>query len=405
MRVLFVCNKSPWPLREGGPMAMNSLIMGLVKAGHQVKVLAVNSEKYNVDPDAIPEDYLKSTGLELVHLDLRVKIIAALVSLLRRRSYHVERFISEAFRDRLVRILRQQSYDVVQLETVFVAPYIEDIRLHSKAVIILRAHNIEHLIWERMALQTRNPFKRFYLSDLARTLKKFEKAAVNKVDGIAAITRKDAAFFRAATHKPVIDLPFGVFSGQIAAAAPPISGGRLFHIGAMNWMPNEEGMRWFLDDIWPELYRLRPMLKLTLAGRYMPDWLKTGYKPGLEVVGEVDDARSFIESHDVAIVPLRSGSGIRIKIIEAMAAGKAVVATSVGAEGILYTHNENIFIADRLHDFIEFVELFTSQPEKVAQIASGGLKLVQDHYNNDVLVSRLLVFYTEARKRLSSVGL
>lgn len=386
-------------------MAMNSLIMGMVKAGHQVKVLAVNSEKYNVDPASIPHEYLKSTGLELVQLDLRIKIIPALITMLRRRSYHVERFISDAFRNTLIRILRQHTFDVVQLETVFVAPYIDDIRKHSKAIVILRAHNIEHLIWRRMSLQTRNPIKRLYLKDLARTLMKFEKSAINKVDGVVAITRKDASFFRATTHKPVIDLPFGVFSGQIAADAPPIKGKKLFHIGAMNWMPNEEGMRWFLDDIWPELHRLYRGLNITLAGRYMPDWLKTGYKPGLEVVGEVEDALSFIALHDVAIVPLRSGSGIRIKIIEAMAAGKAVVATSVGAEGILYTHNENIFIANKLHEFIEFAELLTSNPDKVAHIAAGGLKLVKDHYNNDALVARLLVFYGEVKKRLSSIAL
>lgn len=405
MRILFVCNKSPWPVNEGGPMAMNSLIMGLVNAGHQVKVLAVNSEKFNVDPKWIPEAYLKATGLELVHLDLRIKILPALISLLRRRSYHVERFISEVFREKLVRLLRIQQYDVVQLETLFVAPYLDEIRKHSKALVVLRAHNVEHRIWERMARQTANPFKKFYLKDLAHTLKRFEKHVINRVDAVVAITRNDAAFFRGLTSKPVIDLPFGVFPEQIASEAPALYGGRLFHIGAMNWMPNEEGIRWFLDDIWPELHRLYPNLKLTLAGRYMPDWLLTAYKPGVEVVGEVDNARDFVAQHDVAIVPLRSGSGIRIKIIEAMAAGKAVVATSVGAEGILYTHGENIFIADKLQDFNEFARLLTTRPEQVKQIADGGLTLVRQHYNNEVLVNRLLTFYAEAKKRLGSVSI
>jgi glycosyltransferase involved in cell wall biosynthesis len=379
--------------------------MGLVRAGHQVKVLAVNSDKYKVDPKSIPAEYLKSTGLELVHLDLRIKVIPAMISLLRRRSYHVERFINENFRQKLIHLLRQQSYDVVQLETIFVAPYIDDIRKHSKALIVLRAHNVEHLIWERLAMQTKNLLKRFYLSDLARTLKHYEKYVLIQVDGVAAITRNDAAFFRGITHKPVIDLPFGVQNEQIVSQVPALKGDRLFHIGAMNWMPNEEGMRWFLDFIWPELHRINKKLKLTLAGRFMPAWLVTGYKPNVEVVGEVDDARRFIEEHDVAIVPLRSGSGIRIKIIEAMAAGKAVVATSVGAEGIIYTHGQNIFIANKLHDFIDFVQLYTTQPEQVETIAAGGLRLVNEHYKNEELVQRLLAFYGEARKRLTSVAL
>lgn len=384
---------------------MNSLIMGLVDAGHQVKVLAVNSEKYNVDPASIPADYVKATGLELVHLDLRVKWLPALISMIRRRSYHVERFISESFRERLIRILRQQPFDVVQLETVFMAPYIHDIRKHCKGAIVLRAHNVEHLIWERMAGQTSNLFKRLYLRDLAFTLKKFEKTVIRQVDGIAAITRNDAAFFRAITHKPVIDLPFGVFPDAISQKSADAAGNKFFHIGAMNWMPNEEGMRWFLEDIWPELHRLHPQFTLTLAGRYMPGWLVTGYRPGVVVVGEVDDARSFVEAHDVAIVPLRSGSGIRIKIIEAMAAGKAVVATKIGAEGILYTHGENIYIANKLHDFIDFANLLANHPEKVAKIAAGGLQLVRQQYDNRVLVSRLLVFYNEIKRQMSSVSL
>lgn len=391
-------------MHEGGPMAMNSLIMGLVRSGHQVKVLAVNSDKYKVDPKNIPGDYLKSTGLELVHLDLRIKLLPALISMLRRRSYHVERFISDTFRHRLIQLLRQQQYDVVQLETLFMAPYIDDIRKHSKATIILRAHNIEHLIWERIAMQTTNPLKRLYLMDLSRTLKNYEKNTLNLVDGIAAITRNDAAYFRGITHNPVIDLPFGVEKEKIASEVPELKGGRFFHIGSMNWMPNEEGMRWFLDDIWPELYRLDNSIKLTLAGRFMPAWLVSGYKPGVEVVGEVEDAQRFIEEHDVAVVPLRSGSGIRIKIIEAMAAGKAVVATSIGAEGITYTHGENIFIANRLHDFIEFIQIYAAQPQKVEHIAAGGLRLVQEQYRNDCLVTRLLTFYGEVRKRLTSVA-
>ncbi len=195
MKILFLCNKSPYPAREGGPIAMKSLIDGLLAAGHQVKVLAVNSEKYQVNSDEIPDEFLKQTAIELVDLDLKIKPFAALLAFLKNESYHVKRFISKKFKLKLAEILQASSFDIVQLETVFMMPYVDDIRKYTAAPIVLRAHNIEHLIWKRIASQTRFPLKKLYLHHLSKTLKTYELESLNNANGIAAITRKDAAFF------------------------------------------------------------------------------------------------------------------------------------------------------------------------------------------------------------------
>ena len=131
MKILLLCNKSPYPALEGGPMAMNSIVTGLLEAGHQVKILAVNSKKYNVTLEDIPEDYRQKTGIELIDVDLRVRPFKALKNLFSKKSYHVERFISKNFTNRLVEVLQNDTYDVVQLETLFMAPYVETIRQHS----------------------------------------------------------------------------------------------------------------------------------------------------------------------------------------------------------------------------------------------------------------------------------
>ncbi len=152
---------------------MNSIITGLLEAGHQVKVLAVNSPKYNVKESDIPEDYRKKTSIELIDVDLDVKPMKALLNLFRRRSYHVERFISKDFKGRLTELLQKEHFDVVQLEMLYMAPYVETIREHSKAVIVLRAHNVEHKIWERIAKETKFFIKRWYIIHLAKTLKEY----------------------------------------------------------------------------------------------------------------------------------------------------------------------------------------------------------------------------------------
>ena len=181
---------------------MNSIITGLLEAGHQVKILAINSEKFNVKESDIPEEYKKKTGIELIDVDLHVKPIKAFSNLFTKKSYPVERFISKEFRERLVDVLEKEQFDVVQLEMLYMCPYVEDIRVHSKAIIVLRAHNVEHKIWERIAKETKFTVKRWYINHLAKTLKEYELNALETVDGIAAITRKDAAFFRNTAPSP-----------------------------------------------------------------------------------------------------------------------------------------------------------------------------------------------------------
>jgi glycosyltransferase involved in cell wall biosynthesis len=403
MNVLLICNKSPWPLKEGGPIAMNMVIDGLVSTGHQVRVLAVNSYKYHVDPAEIPEAFRQKTGIELVEVDLRVRPLAAFLNLFTGRSYHVERFDSPGFRKKLAEILKGSHFDIVQLETLFVCPYIGTIRKYSRARIILRAHNIEHLIWERLADETRNPVKKWYIRHLATTLKRYEHEVIRNVDGIAAITWKDAEYFtNVLTSRgslpariPVIDVPFGL---DIRIYPPPPDDHgltSLFTIGSMNWMPNEEGVKWFLDKVWPDVHRQFPDLKYFLAGRAMPEWMKQLRLPNVEVLGEVEDAHDFIQRHSVMLVPLFSGSGIRIKIIEGMALGKAIISTSLGAEGIAYVNGENILIANAPCEFFDMISLCIEDPSRRRKIGHNARTLIETEYDRDAITHRLISFYQQ----------
>ena len=413
MKALFLCNKSPWPPREGGPMAMNMFVEGLSARGHPVRVMAVNSFKYNVLPGDIPEDYRRRTHIELIDVDLHIKPLAAFLNLFTRRSYHVERFISEAFTHRLTEILCEEQFDIIQLETLFMAPYIPIIRRHSRGRIILRAHNIEHRIWERIAQETRNPLKKWYLGHLACTLRKFEEETVGKVDGIVAITPTDADYFRGIAEQsanqrrerhmetgtgnpapvPVVDIPFGLDPAVYDASPPPPGLPVLFSIGAMDWLPNQQGIGWFLEKVWPSLHRTYPQLTYHLAGRNMPGWMRSLRIPGVTVAGEVPDARAFMAGKPVMIVPLFSGSGIRIKIIEGMAAGKTIISTSMGAEGIRFTPGVEILTADEPQAFIDLVTRCVEEPGFTAAIGCKARQLAENEYDASRLVERLTAFY------------
>ncbi len=376
---------------------MNSIVTGLLEAGHEVKILAVNSPKYNVSPDDIPEDYKQKTGIELIDVDLRVKPFQAFKNLFSSKSYHVERFISKEFTNRLIEVLKADIYDVVQLETLFMTPYVETIRKYTKASIVLRAHNVEHLIWERIAKGTRFFLKRAYIRHLAKTLKNYEMNAISQVDGIAAITRKDAAFFRKYCATTTVDIPFGVNPEEFTPNYEIDGKPRFYHIGSMNWMPNEEGIRWFIDDCMEAVVEKTPDFVIHLAGRHMPEWLHELKDPHVDVVGEVPNAKEFVANHDVAIVPLLSGSGIRIKIIESMAMGKTVITTQIGAEGILYDEDVNVIIAENKAKMAEAIRRINENPASAVEIGKAARKLVEEVYDNRKLIERLLMFYQQIK--------
>ena len=397
MKILILCNKSPYPPKEGGPIAMNAIIDGLYQAGHQVKVLAINSNKYSVDVDDLPKSYRQKTNIETVYIDLSIKPMDAFFNLFTGKSYHVERFISKDFEKKLIEILEADEYDIVQFEMLHMSPYINLIRKYSKAKVVLRSHNIEHLIWERVAGISKNPLKKIYLKHLAKTLKDYELKMLNQYDGIATITNKDGETMKELGCRiPQIDIPFGIDLSTlkenpgIEAEFPS-----LFHLGAMNWMPNEEGIKWFLSEVWPMVNKGLPDLKLYLAGRHMPDWIYNTTLPNIEVTGEVDDAFEFMYSKAIEIVPLFSGSGIRIKIIEGMAAKRAVVSTSIGAEGIKVESGKNIIIANTPEAFSEAIKTLVSDKQLCKTLGENARKLIEKDHDNKKLIHRLENFYQE----------
>jgi len=395
MNILFLCNKSPYPPKEGGPIAMNALIEGIADAGHQVKVLAINSNKYGVDLKNVPEYYRKKTKLETVYINLAIKPLDALINLFTNKSYHVQRFISKDFEHKLIGLLRNETFDIVQFETLFISPYINTIRKYSKAKIVLRSHNIEHLIWKRVAEITANPLKKFYLNHLWKTLKNYEISKLNAYDGIVTITKNDGEFFKnQGCTIPLTDIPFGINLQKFRTPQqinPETTS--LFHIGAMNWIPNEEGIKWFLDHVWEKVHQAFPDLKFYIAGREMPVWLTQLKRKNIEVVGEVENALDFMASKSIEIVPLFSGSGIRIKIIEGMAMGKAIVSTSIGAEGIDVENKKNILLADDPDSFFEAIQQCVENQQFSNRLGLNAQRLIEKDHDNQKLIGKLEKFY------------
>ena len=395
MKILQICSKPPFPYKDGGTLAMHVLTEGLIKAGAEIKVMAISTPKNLVTREELPEYYKKSVDPQIIYIDTSVKIIPAILNLFHSGSYNIQRFYSKKFEERLIQILKENNFDIIHLETLWVTPYIAAIRKYSKAKIILRSQNVEFKIWERLAEITGNPLKKAYFNLLGKRLKKYEISMLNNYDAIAAITPEDAnEFLKLGCTKPVIHIPFGINSQDYMPSVPgaEIS---LFSIGAMDWLPNLESVKWFLDNVWQKINNIHPFLKFYIAGRNMPPVVKELKIPGVIVAGEVPDAKEFIRSKSIMVVPLFSGGGMRIKIIEGMALGKTIISTSIGAEGINYRKNSDILIADTAEEFITMINKCIADIGFAKSVGENARKVIEDHYDNTKICLRLFKFYRE----------
>ncbi len=396
MKILQICNKIPFPSRDGGSMAMHQLAESLTRLGHKVKILAMDTHKQQFSESELDAAYRKKYAPEYVFIDTRVKILGAMFNLFSDKSYNIERFYSLAFEKKLIGLLKQEKFDIVQLESIYVAPYLKIIREHSQARVVLRAHNIEHLIWERLSEGESRPVKRKYLRLLAERLKAYEQKHLNEFNAIAAITPGDAAYFRqAGCTKPVIHIPFCIDTTPVS----PVVADRhsLFFIGAMDWLPNEESIRWILDQLWDKILEMQPAARFYIAGRNMPAWLKELNKKQVFVLPDVADAGLFIADKAILLAPYFSGGGMRVKFIEAMAQKKTVITTRIGAEGIEGRDGEHFILAETVAGMVAAVDKCMKEPALLDYIGANARSLVAGKYDSRRNAEALIELYKKLK--------
>jgi polysaccharide biosynthesis protein PslH len=379
LRILQLSNKSPFPPAEGGPMAMHAAIDAWISVGFKVDILTMETPKFRPDPASIPENWRVRLDFQAVEVDSRIRPSGIIFNLLSKQSYLASRFRSTSYAHALKGLLSSREYDIIQLESPMLACYLPLIRKMSRAKVVLRAHNIEHRIWERIARNHANLLLRYYLRLQSRRLGELEKRVWKEVDAVAAITDKDAADIAIFTSKEVRGIPFGIRTGT--QSYDPIHPRSLAFIGSMDWMPNLEGITWFIEKVWPRIQSEDPETSLYLAGRNFPDSFRKLQHLNIFGLGEVDDSLSFICSSTLFIVPLLSGSGIRIKIIEAMSAACPVLSTSLGCEGIAARHGQEIYIADSPEAFARTAIGLLKDEKARIECGSKARSLVEERYS------------------------
>ncbi|MCB0524528.1 MAG: glycosyltransferase [Lewinellaceae bacterium] len=385
MRILQLCNKFPYPLKDGAAIASTYLARAYAELGHDIDLLSMNTSKHWFDTDTLPRDFNHYTDIHTVFIDNRIRPLPALLNLFSKKSYHIQRFEDIAFYEKLKQVLHQKHYDVVQLESLYLAPYISTIREFApNSLVVLRAHNVEHEIWERVAQNSR-PLKKWYLNKITPRLKDYEKIRLNDCDLVVAISNRDAEAFELMDLKrPATVAPIGIDCNDYQPAdhsfEKPLS---LSFIGSLDWMPNQEGLKWFLDEVWQPLLAPKfPTLQFHIGGRSAPKWLKELNMERVVFHGEVPCSRDFLNEHSVMIVPLLSGGGMRAKILEGMALGKVVLSTDIGMEGIHGQDRKHFLLANEPAQWLEAIEYCDQHTSRLPKIGQAAREFCIQHFDN-----------------------
>lgn len=291
----------------------------------------------------------------------------------------VRRWSSAAMRETVTGLIARENYDHIVCDFPFPAPNISDM---SRAVLF--QHNVETMIWRRLAATAPDPLRRAYLGLQARRMFAFEKNLCRQSAYVIAVSAKDAETMRqefGISH--VDDVPTGVDIDFFARPRDPEPTTDIVFLGSMDWMANIDGARWFVSEVLPLIRRQRPDCRLALVGRDPSPEVRQLAQgdPRVTVTGTVPDVRPWLWGATVSIVPLRAGGGTRLKIFEAMAAGIATVSTAIGAEGLPVNHDRHLLIADTAPAFAAACLALLDDEAARDRLSGAARQLVKDSYS------------------------
>jgi glycosyltransferase involved in cell wall biosynthesis len=396
LKILLITHLAPFPQNSGYPIVVGNTIRGLINSGHQVSLFSLNPQKHKSHGQAPANDLIDQINYYCHNIDTSISLKHAFMSLFNRKLYTVDRYYNADFERLLIKEVQNGDYDIIQFEGLFVTPYLQAIRKFTKAKYIYRAHHIEYLVWERLSKQKNDPVKKLYLRMIAKRIKQYELKQFDQFHAIAVFTNQDKETIQLHNQAniSVEILPVGLDLTRYQPDYRKTEFPSLFFLGAMDWMPNREGIEWFLENFSKEITDGDLRTRFYVAGNDIPERFDDYEVVGkIFIHGEVDDALEFVNTKAIMIVPLLSGGGMRVKIVEGMAMQKCIISTSLGAEGINYVQGENILIANTPQEFYRAIKRCITDENYCKRIGLNARKLVEEQHDTHKITERLVSFY------------
>ena len=386
MKTLALLPRVVFPADTGAKIRNLNMFRRLSEKGDEATIVCYRSA---ADTDSSVEQMRGiCSRLELVQWDEVVTFspqsyLMAAKNLASRDPYAVGKYWTPQLQQRVDALLRQERFDCVIADTVVMAPTV--MRSAFTGPTLCFEHNVEFVIRRRQYQKARNPLlKGFLYYDYLR-LKAFERSIGESFDHLIMVSKNDCETMASELGiTNTSEIPLGV---DVDFFSPPTSDSSedsldLVFTGSMDWLPNEDGLCWFLEEVLPLVQRRVPA-RLWIVGRRPSARIKElAQKAGnVEITGWVDDVRPFVTGSAIFVVPLRIGGGTRIKIFEGMAMAKAVVSTTIGAEGLPVHHGEDVILSDTAESFAEDLVALLADPPRRKVLGLAARKLVVDHYS------------------------
>jgi len=394
MRILQLTPRIPYPPDDGGKIGIFGITKYLALRGHEITLLSITSNQ-NSDLSGLSE-YCK---VETVVMNTANSYLGMLFNLFSKTPYTISKYHGRAVLNKLKDLLQKNRFDIVHVDHLHMAYYGKFIKEKFGLPVVLREHNVESSIWERYYRGISNPLVKAYARFQFKKLYKYESRIVENFDQCFMITEKDKREIERMNPRVKASvIPAGVDTPYFHPMDVPIEPYSIVSVASMDWLPNVEGILWF-TTIWPLVKEKIPQAKLYIVGKNPPAKIRDLARDDIIVTGFVKDVREYMAKAMVFIVPLRTGGGMRIKILNALAMGKAVVSTSVGCEGIDIENGKNIYIADTEEGFAERVIELLEDESKREELGKEGLKLVSQKYQWERIAERIEDEYKKILKR------
>jgi glycosyltransferase involved in cell wall biosynthesis len=381
MRILWVKMGGLWPPTSGGRTRSLKLISELSRR-HELTVVTTHGD--DDDPQGLGDELRRvnvvSLGYRVPKRGSREFPATVARSWLSRDPVDLWKWRVADVRNCVDAYIASGKVDVCVADFLFA---VNNVPLKQSTPVVLFEHNVEYLIWKRLCDLETAPWRKALLAIEWRKLRSREAAACRNVDLTVAVSEHDRDRLAALAPTARISwIPTGVDTDYFH---PALNCERPHHIafsGSMDWHPNEDAVRYFMNDILPLVRQRIPDVSFSIVGRNPSSALaETARAAGAHVTGTLDDIRPAIAEAALCVVPLRAGSGTRLKIFEAMAMGKAVVSTTVGAEGLDITPGEHYAVADGAAAFANAVVSLLEDQDRRQQMANAARALVDERYS------------------------
>jgi glycosyltransferase involved in cell wall biosynthesis len=382
MRILFMTQVLPLPLDAGPKVRAYYVLRYLVEAGHEVHLLSfVRPGESPQHVDALRSLCASVEAVPIVRSRAR-NLLDAARSLAGSVPFLVLRDQTAAMQDRQRQVLASRSFDAVHADQIWMAPY--GLCREAPELRVLDQHNATFLVPRRLAEHQRNPLARMFLGHEAGKLAAFEQETCRRYGRVVWVTAEDrkavgTSGANGAPEDPVIPIATDPRALQPVVRRSPF---RVTFLGGLHWPPNREGVAWFAERVWPQVARAVPSAVLTIIGREGADALpRTVDARRIDVTGYVVDPQPYLSETAAFVVPLHSGAGMRVKILEAWSWALPIVSTTVGAEGLAAIHGENMLLADEPQLFADAVIRVLQDARLAAALGAGGRSTAESSYD------------------------